>query len=421
MRLLPLAVLIYAAIIPLEARLVIAGQNIYPPRLVELLALPWLIQVFARGLFPYRFVDLAMIAAASWMVFSFGVFYGSGDGLRRGIPLALDTLVPYLIARYCIRDITDLRRLLVMTAPAFFAAGLGMALESLTHIHLVKPPFIAVFGALADYEGGVAVGEGGLIREVRLGLLRSAGPFTHPIIAGVVMASLLPIYFWSGLRGWPRLIGVIAGCCAVFSVSSGAFMMLLIILAFVAFDWIQRRSSFLTWGHFTFGLTFLAIMGELVTKNGIIAVIGRYTLNPATASYRALIWDYGSESVKKHPWFGIAFSDYERPDWMIGSVDNHWLLLAIRHGIFVPMMVGLVVVIAMMGLMRLNKMTEGRDRKLYLALAISLFSASFTGFTVAFFGGPLTWYLILLGMGMSLGTMASRSARQRPANALART
>lgn len=410
----PLIVLSYAVLIPSEARFAFAGQNIYMPRLVELVCLPWLLSIIARGRFPFRPADLLMVAGAAWMVLSFAVFYGPGEGVRRGTALALDTLVPYLIARACIRDATDLRRLLVLIAPGFFVAGMSMAAESLTHQHFVRPIFIRIFGYLPIYEDGTAVSILGVRDEVRLGLQRSGGPFAHPILAGVIMASLLPLYLRSNLRSWPRPLGIAASLCAVFSVSSGAFLTLIVILALVAYDRLQRMITVLTWGRFMLAVGMMLAAGQILSQNGITAAIGRLTINPATAAYRRMIWQYGSLSVERHPWFGIGFSNYDRPGWMTSSVDHHWLLLAMRHGLIVPVFFGLAVFVALWLAFRRSAVLPALDRNLVFAAAVSLLAFAIAGLTVAFFGSALAWFNILLGLTMSLGLSASASGALRP-------
>jgi len=37
--------------------------------------------------------------------------------------------------------------------------------------------------------------------------------------------------------------------------------------------------------------------------------------------------------VRAHPVFGIGYGDWARPNWIPASVDNFWLLTAMRHGV----------------------------------------------------------------------------------------
>ena len=47
-----------------------------------------------------------------------------------------------------------------------------------------------------------------------------------------------------------------------------------------------------------------------------------------------LIFTYGMENVWAHPFFGLGLADWARPFWMTtGTVDNLWLVFAMRYGI----------------------------------------------------------------------------------------
>ena len=232
---------------------------------------------------------------------------------------------------------------------------------------------------------------------MRLGLLRVAGPFSHPILAGLFLASLLPLYVMSGIRKWPFYFGLCAGICAIFSISSAVFLVLIYFVTMTGYDWLQKRVEILTWWRFIFAGIGLALLLEVASKNGLISVIIRYTLSPATGAYRTLTWDFGLNSVRAHPWFGIAYTDYERAFWMPNSVDAEWLLLALRHGIPMVVFILLATLIVLAKVALKVPHMDKVDGKFALGLAIALSSILLAGFTVAFFGGFQTWFYMLLG------------------------
>lgn len=396
-QMMPALVLFYSALLPQEMRLEIAGLAIYPYRFATLALFPWIIRMIVSGRLRFSVADLLMVAGSAWMLISFIVFYGPSAGMIRGGALVLDLLPAYLVGRSCIQNLTDLRRFLVLVAPGALLAGATMFAETLAQRALVRPFFANIFGSLPAYENGTAVGPARGFTDVRLGLLRVAGPFSHPILAGLFLASLLPLYVMSGIRKWPFYFGLCAGICAIFSISSAVFLVLIYFVTMTGYDWLQKRVEILTWWRFIFAGIGLALLLEVASKNGLISVIIRYTLSPATGAYRTLTWDFGLNSVRAHPWFGIAYTDYERAFWMPNSVDAEWLLLALRHGI--PM----VVFILLAALIVLAKVAlkvphmDKVDGKFALGLAIALSSILLAGFTVAFFGGFQTWFYMLLG------------------------
>lgn len=73
--------------------------------------------------------------------------------------------------------------------------------------------------------------------------------------------------------------------------------------------------------EFASGRPFFFVLADLVA------------LNPANAYNRLLIFEFGSQSVAKYPFFGIGLNDWERPIWLSSSMDNHWLLIAVQTGL----------------------------------------------------------------------------------------
>ena len=398
----PAVLMAYATIVPQEVRFDLAGQNIYPARVVIFLLLPWILARIARGHYPFRRADLLMFIASGWMVLSIAMFYGPAEGILRGGALALDVVGPYLVARLSIRSLTDLRRLLVLMAPGVFLAGLSMMIESITQTQIVSPLAAKVFGVLPTYADGAATGMERSFVNFRYGLLRAAGPFAHPIAGGLFLASLLPLYFSSGLRNWPRKMGLAAGAMAIFSVSSAAILSMLIFAVLTAYDRLQRFVAFASWRVFLVLASILLLVVELGSQNGLVSIISRYTFNPGTASFRLLIWEYGTQSIARNPLWGIAFTDYERASWMSNSIDNHWLLLGVRHGLVVPVALLTLSIVTICRVSMASNQHGETDRRLYVGIAIAVFALTLSGFTVAFFGGLLTWFVLLLGIGISV-------------------
>lgn len=413
-QILPLVILFYSTMLPLEVRLEVADQTLYPYRLAIIGLLPWFVNRVATGALRLRMADAWIFLGGAWVLVSFINAYGYLDGLLRGGAIVFDTVAPYLVARICIRQPDDLRRLLIMVAPGAAAAGLTMMLEAITHQPFVRPLAADIFGDLASYENGEAVGRANEFRDVRLGLLRAAGPFSHPILAGVFLSSLLGMYFSSGIRGWPRLTGLFASTMMFFSVSSGAFLGLLMIGALVAYDWLQRRFVSLSWKMLLIAAGVIAALLQLLTAGGVVSLVIRMSLNPQTGYYRRLIWQFGTDTVAQNPWFGIAYTNYDRLRWMNTSVDNYWLVLAIRHGMIVPVSFGIVVIAAIISLSVASVRQSERDRQLYVAVAVTVFTLGILGFTVSFFGGMQIWFMMCLGLAMSLGGRLGEPASPVP-------
>ena len=102
----------------------------------------------------------------------------------------------------------------------------------------------------------------------------------------------------------------------------------------MGYAWLLRRNNskwMILWSIVAVGL----LAAQFGSNQGAAKFfISHFTFDPQTGWYRVAIWDFGSASVLNHPLLGIGLADWERPRWMASdSVDNFWLLTAMRYGI----------------------------------------------------------------------------------------
>jgi O-antigen ligase len=407
----PVAILIIGLLLPVEVRVNLAGQTLYAYRIAWMLVAPWIIYQILAGRFRFRVIDAIVGLAALWIVISFAVNEGVARGLPAGLALGLDVLMPYLITRHAIRSFYDFRVLLILLAPVALGVAALMVLESVTQTRFIRVGAASIFGSLGRAEYGADVGQAKL-GDVRYGLMRATGPFSHPILAGVFFAGLMPLYYFSQLRGWPRLMGLASGVGAIFTLSSSAFLGIFIFLALAVYDWLQKRVNFLNWPLFLAATAAVLAVLQVVSKNGLIAVLIRYTVNPATGYYRLLIWEFGSKSVAKHPLFGIGYQSFEKLKWMTDSIDTVWLAIAVRNGLPPALLLGGAVILAIVGLALFASRSASSDGRLSMGIAITLTIFFVLGFTVSFFGGMLIWFVMLIAIGTTFGQFGRPQTRR---------
>lgn len=248
----------------------------------------------------------------------------------------LETMGAYLVGRVMVRDAagvaTAARTYVLMVA----ALTPFLVFENLTERRLLSE-LIAPFGSpFYDYQ-----------MEKRLGLERAQGPFEHPILLGMFSSMALTASLMA-FRG-PKAVAMAAlGMLATFSsLSSGAYTAVATQLFLLSWDRVLRavrRRWLILLGLAAAGY----VVVDLLSNRSPIAVFISYaTFQPHTAYHRILIWEYGSRTVWANPLFGIGFGDWERAGWMSSSVDNFWLLIAMRHGLpgflLIALAVGLVI------------------------------------------------------------------------------
>lgn len=415
-RLTPLLLVVYSyLLLPPEVAINLAGLNLPSYRIALLIAaIPSLIRIISSGGPRINLIDVAMIFLSFWVILSFATIYGVRSGLLRGFAIIVDTGFPYLVARACVGSFKDLRYFLLLSLPGFLFAGSALTIESLSGQLWLRPAFASVLGNVPHYSAGEPAGDLVVREETRLGLLRAYGPFSHPILAGVVMASILPLYYFSGLRSWPYLTGVAASLSAFFSLSSAAILGLLIAGGAMIIDWGKRFVPKLSWWTIASLLALLIWALHVASTSGIIAVVGRLTLSPGTAGYRMLIWEHASTSVASHPWFGIGYQSWARPSWMGESVDAHFLYLALRHGLAVPLVLLAAIAFAMVRLGMLAPWVNPVDRRLVIGINIALFMFLVMGQTVTYFGSTSLAFMVVIAfaaMAVDEGLRQQAAAR----------
>jgi len=398
----PIVLVIYATLLPREISIRVGTNYIYLDRLALLCTVPWISYHVWRGVTRFVLPDWLVLLCGTWMIVSFWVVYGPERAIVSGASFAFDMMAGYYLARISFRSLDDMRRALIVCAPGFLMAGLTLVVESISHHILVRPFFGNLLGTL-NYAAGTENTGGEFQHTIRFGLLRAYGPWIHPIMAGLHMSTLLAVYWKSGIRGWPLWVAMIAVSTAIFTVSSAAILTLVITSGALFYDWLCSKVRGLNWPMMITAVISGTVVLSMFTKAGLISLIIRFaTLDPATSYYRIAIWTYGVLSVWAHPWFGIGFESYRRPEWMLtASVDTHWLLYAMRFGMPAAASLFLACLFAMGGLLRAERFANARDSGFYRGILISLLTLVVMGFSVSYQGGTLNWFSILLGASVA--------------------
>ncbi|MEM1050692.1 MAG: hypothetical protein AAGI28_01220 [Pseudomonadota bacterium] len=335
------------------------------------------------------------------MMVSFVQLYGPSEGLIRSVAIVLDTFGGYLIARGSISSLNDLRRVLILILPGLLFAAAFFMIESLTSRLMIRPFFSSIFGSAVNYEGDVVRGNLNLLYEKRLGLRRAYSVFSYPILGGIILASLLPLFLMSGIRAKALYAGVIASAAAFFSLSSATFIALAMGIGLAVSDRLLPYFRPLRWPWICALLFFYGVLAEIALKGGIVGVVSRVTLNPSTAYIRRMQWKYGGETALENPWIGIGFGQYNRPDWLTGAIDAHFLALALRFGLIPPTLFAIAIIIVMVTLGKTAPRLPTADRNLLVGLNIMMAILVFSAMTVTYFSEANVFFMIALGIATS--------------------
>ena len=337
-----------------------------------------------------RITDILVILSSVWVAVTLLVYGGTSMVQNAGVT-AIEILAPYFMARRFIRSQAQyliLVRILFLTvlflvliAGIEAVTGVNIILTILDPIFLTFPPFL----------------------EYRWGMQRAKTGFEHPILYGCFVAFMFsPVFFSFRLRMGALKAFLVASPVMIatfFSLSAGAYLGLMVQLLLIGWGLITGRVG-RKW-QVLGSLVLLAFMiVDLISNRSPFEVFISYlTFDAHTSYWRILIFIYGMENVWAHPFFGIGLGDWMRPDWMYTStVDNFWLVIAMRHGFPGFILFLMTYLSALSGLMRARPADD--SVKLHRnALCFSLIGLGISIATVHLWGASFVFYMFVLGAG----------------------
>lgn len=404
-----------------------AGKLPWPVVLfIIALIMPWAIYVGSLRLSPYRIVliimivpcikrliggeagplklpDIAIFLYCLWAAVCLGVVHGLSTAIQSGGILFVETIGGYLLARVYIRTAEDFYNLVsLMFKVVIFLLPFGI-------IEMVsgQKPLLQLFGIFLPT---IDVAQG----EPRWGLARVQGPFEHPILFGVCCGSVLALTYM--VLGHGQSFGrkcfktAMVAATAFLALSSGPLTALMAQILLLIWNGVLSSMK-ARWK-----LLWLMIIGAQVTVYLYSGEsVARFYISHAplfdswSAYYRLLIWEYGSATVLNHPLFGIGYNEYERPSWMVPSVDMFWLTHGIMFGLPGALFMSLTFIstTVLVGKKTLLGPKLNDYRTGYLIAMAGFF---IVGWTVHFWNGTYSLFLFLLASGIWLADDVSSAA-----------
>jgi hypothetical protein len=257
-------------------------------------------------------------------------------------------------------------------------------------------------------------------KEPRWGFDRAQATFEHPILFGVVCSSAFALsYYVLGMTR--RSVGVLASgivTVAVFSsLSAGALVSLAVQVILILWDKITTSMAKRWLILATLAIVSYAIVESVSNRSAFQVFISFLTFNADQSYMRIHIWNYGTESVMRHPVFGVGLSEWERPSWMAGSIDNFWLNNAVSYGIPGVLLVIGAFISVCFGLGRLSNLST-QIAQCRNGIIITLCGLAVAICTVHLWNASYVLLMFLLGSGMWMfedrnGVAAATDAAKR--------
>lgn len=394
--------IITALLIPLSFE--VAGVRLTPSLLMMILLFPFLAQQYLKGVVRWRMPDLLFGLYVFWLALT--IFLNNPDRFVTFTgQQALATLTAYLAGRVLVLDRQDF-----ISVVLFWVAASVLSVPFALYESLWDDPIILRF--IRDYTPFNTFEFNDY--ESRMGLFRAQVVFTHPIHYGL-MGAMIIMPFWMGLSQrlsvTNRVLKAGLVCFATFlSVSSGAVLSVALqIGTLIVYKIAEKIGS--AWRVLIIsGATLYVVLELLSNKSAFAAISGRLAFSGHTAHYRTLIWEYGSAQVLRTPIFGNGYNYWPRLHWMVSSVDNHWLLLAMVHGL--PALLFLVTSLCY-AFYVVNKSALRGDEELdrmRLSWTLSLIGLCMSASTVALWGEIQILFMLLFGAGFWLADSRPETA-----------
>ncbi|MDR6267657.1 O-antigen ligase domain-containing protein [Roseobacter sp. N2S] len=251
----------------------------------------------------------------------------------------------------------------------------------------------------------------------RLGLERVQLVFAHPIHYGLfcsVIFSLFYVGMWGQVGNARRVLsGMLIVACGFLALSSGVLLAILLQIGLIFWAWTFDGIKMRWW--LLVGLFVMAYISiDLLSNRTPIKVFMSYaTFSAHTAYWRGIIFDWGlanvigsaEKGVIGSPLFGIGLNDWVRPHYMYsGSMDNFWLVMAVRYGLPGVAFIALGYVIGLARVMRRNFENDQVLVQFRRAWVFTFLGLSFTLSTVHVWTSIYSFIFFIFGAGIWLIT-----------------
>jgi hypothetical protein len=338
-----------------------------------------------------RTPDIALLLYSFWCTFCLIVLHGLESVQTSGI-LLIETLGPYLLARCYIREADDFYNVvqLLFRIVVFLLLPFGI-LEFVSGQNISRDLFAIILPTPTT------------AMPPREGMRRVQAVFDHPILFGVVTGSIFPLVHL--VLGYKKeflqrlfMTGIV-GATSMLSISSGPLIALVIQGFLLCWNSLLGTIKF-RWKLLIALATFITLVIELGANRSVFDIIVSYfAFDSGSYWFRTLIWHYGTEAVLNHPLFGTGLGEWERPPWMPPSIDNFWLLQALKNGL--PAI--FLLLLAFWSIFLAVSFKKGLDDKLIdyrTGFLITLTGFFVVGCTVAFWDAAYVLLLFLMGSGI---------------------
>lgn len=337
--------------------------------------------------------DYLIISLSIWLFFA--SFFHSGNNGSGPIYITgqiLNFLMVYFLFRTWIRNTTDIKNALCIIAGILLPLAVTMTIE-----------YQSGKNVFSIFSG---VPENSLYRS---GNFRAQGPFRHPILAGTVGATSIPLFFGI-LKNYRTIatIGIISGILMVITSSSSGPIMSLLAGMFVLSIWKLRSFTRLI----VISTVLVYMILDLIMNQPPYYLLSRIDISGgSTGWHRAHLieqtfnhfyewWLFGTDQTRHWmPYQGIGASNNHT------DVTNYFIGFAVNGGVLA--LVGFILILinsfVSVGRIKESKLTNSISNNfLVWSISASLFAQTATSISVSYFDQSLLFIWLNIAIISSL-------------------
>jgi hypothetical protein len=348
-------------------------------------------------------------------------FYSRGysDAQNYGFYMATSLIGPYLLGRYVI----DRREMDIATAQMFVFIFILFFPMFVYELKFWVSPVFTALGRFFPYAGS------GL--SLRWGVARTAGTFTHPILACIMVIAVYRLHRWLSWQGvWDRpqegwlgrlqrwskplpfafkhKVTIALILMALMTISRGPWIGGLAGAALTMVGNFKNRKLWL--GLFVAGMLAGGVAGKMALDAYTSPdITGAISGEAQTMLYRKVMLEEYKAFLLDRLWTGWGLTTVPEVPGM-ESVDNAYFLMALQHGILAPIVFVVIFLYAIASQIKFGLKAPVGESPIGFTFA-GIYLMAFVSFATVYMGAQTEPMLfLLLGWGESIKNRSERAA-----------
>ncbi len=368
---------IYSLFIPLEAFIKLGPLRLESYRVLLIIGFfTWLKKGTSDSL------HSILVCFVLFSGFSLVVNHGIAAALPPSGILFLEVCTSYMLGAMYVRNRRDHEKYFKLLAKLYMIIAIPAFIEFSTGFKVIHTFFEQITGNIQL--------ERVLYTDayIRFGFTRTTATFSHPILYAISSVTVIPIILAINKNNKSSLFTYLISL-------SGLITAIITAVTSAALIGIALQESFKKWYRIrdkigglkqviTSSIYLAMIVIQFTSNRGLVKFLAMsMTLDPSTAYYRTLQWEFTADDIANHLYFGIGNNEFTHPAWFMPSIDSYWLLNILQFGLFSQMAV--LYFFAQMIKKTFITSSSAENMELLLAYRVLVISVMFLGLTVDFF------------------------------------